>query len=104
MANNKSTFQHFMDMANSHPDRESAVFQNNLRSYVKYANEQGLFTSSEYNEENEYRAGQLFMEFEEITEGLKSSDNSATGPKAKALVRMGRRRPEWDWPVGETPD
>jgi hypothetical protein len=36
--------------------------------------------------------------------GLRSDDNSPNGPKAQALVDLGRRRPEWDWAVGETPD
>jgi len=104
MTNNKSTYQYFMDMANVHPDRNSEVFQRNIRDYTKYHIQQGLFTSTESDEENEYRAGQLFMEFEEITEGLKSGDRSPSGQMAMALNKLDGRRPlEWNWPVGETP-
>lgn len=100
----ESTYQHFMNMANNHTDRESPVFQRNLRDYVNYHIQQGLFTSSDNDYENEYRAGQLFMEFEEITAGLKSGDRSPTGQMARALNMLdGRRSLEWNWPVGETP-
>lgn len=47
--------------------------------------------------------GRLVEEFERIMRDLNSDDNSPDGPKARALVTLGRRRPEWDWPVGETP-
>ena len=32
-----------------------------------------------------------------------SKNNSAKGPKAKALELFGLRQPEWEWAVGDTP-
>lgn len=34
---------------------------------------------------------------------LKNEDNSASGSKAEALIQLGRRQLDWDFPVGETP-
>lgn len=43
-------------------------------------------------------------EWKAIEEGLKSKDNSPDGPKARALVAIGRRDPQEKRPVGGTPD
>jgi hypothetical protein len=45
----------------------------------------------------------LIEKLQNILKGLQSDDNSPNGPKAQALVDIGRRQPEWDWNVGETP-
>lgn len=44
--------------------------------------------------------------FKEVIKGLKSKDNSKTGPKAKALERIGRRSKEWEdyYAVGDSPE
>ncbi len=42
--------------------------------------------------------------FRGVLIGLDSKDNSPNGPKAQALAALGRRHPEWDWAVGETPE
>lgn len=45
-------------------------------------------------------AGNLFR----VVEGLRSGDTSPEGQMHFALVEVGRRLPETDYPVGETPD
>ena len=39
----------------------------------------------------------------EVVAALKSKDNTPTGAKAKALVEIGRRDPEWQYEVGNSP-
>ena len=43
--------------------------------------------------------------FKEVIKGLKSKDNSKTGPKARALEAIGRRSREWRdyYVVGDSP-
>jgi len=36
-------------------------------------------------------------------QGRKQKDTSADGPLVKALLKLGRRKPDWHFPVGETP-
>lgn len=42
-------------------------------------------------------------DFKSIVRDLKTKDRSATGKKAQALVKLGRRRADWHYRVGETP-
>ena len=44
--------------------------------------------------------------FKEVIKGLKSKDNSKTGPKARALEAIGRRSREWRdyYVVGDSPE
>ncbi len=67
-----------------------------LRDYINNnPNADGSYmTAQEALQSEEYR--QLVID-------LSSWDNSPNGPKAQALVKLGRRRPEWNWAVGETP-
>ncbi|SRR6266852_5492239 len=67
-----------------------------LRDYINNnPNADGsLMTAQEALQSEEYR---------QIVIDLSSWDNSPSGPKAQALVKIGRRRPEWNWAVGETP-
>lgn len=43
-------------------------------------------------------------EFREIIAALKTKSRTAKGVKARALVKLGRRDPNWAFAVGETPD
>jgi len=76
-------------------DTSSNVYEAILRDYVNYEHSQGNFITP-YEAENS-------VEFQYVLIGLMSDDNSPNGYKAGALVALGRRRPEWDWNVGETP-
>jgi len=44
--------------------------------------------------------------FKDVIKGLKSKDNSKTGPKARALESIGRRSKEWSdyYAVGDSPE
>lgn len=48
-------------------------------------------------------AARQSSEMKTAIKDLRSKDNSPTGKKAKALEKLGRRDPEWDMPVGESP-
>jgi hypothetical protein len=50
------------------------------------------------------RAVPGYKQWRTIMRGLASKDNSARGAKAKALVLLGLRDPDWDWDVGDTPE
>ncbi len=103
----RDTYQWFMAMAINRPEYSGSArgaYMDAVNSYAKYARENGMLDSTGNESMDEYRAGQVFTDFEDnVLEGLMSEDNSAYGPKAQALVYIGRRQPEWDWPVGETP-
>jgi hypothetical protein len=45
-----------------------------------------------------------YKQWRTIMRGLASKDNSARGAKARALVLLGLRDPDWDWDVGDTPE
>lgn len=52
---------------------------------------------------NDVRTSQDFKDaYKAIAHGGKNRDKSADGPLAKALVKMGRRKKEWTFPVGES--
>ena len=81
-------------------DRYEAQYESILSDFI---NHQGL--------NDELASGSLSRddienseEFQAVLEGLKSGDTSSDGEMAEALVAIGRREPDWDWPVGETPD
>lgn len=57
------------------------------------------------NNPNEKVRGKGATKFKEVMKGLKSKDNSKTGPKARALEALGRRSKEWRdyYVVGDSP-
>ena len=72
-----------------------------VRDYLKTQREQGKSIT-----EREARASKEFKDIQRALkyEGKTDKSRAPTSAKAKALVKLGRRRPEDDWNVGETPD
>lgn len=58
------------------------------------------------NNPGEKVRGKKSGEFQSVLAGLRSKDNSPTGPKARALERLGRRSKEWRdyYAVGDSPE
>ncbi len=64
-----------------------------------------LFDFYEHNSESYSSVEQAANseDFKLVLEMIASKDHSPDGEVARALVAIGRREPEWDWNVGETP-
>ena len=67
-----------------------------MRDYLRSKAEQGIPMT-----EQEARQSK---EFKHLRRTLGYRSNKPTSEKAKTLAKLGRRKPEWDFAVGETPD
>lgn len=99
-------YQNFLQMAENDPEYYDidGQFRQSLGIWLKYADKEGLLVSSGNDFTDEYRAGQLFTEFEAFHGEMGSGDDSPHGRMAQALIGINARRPEDWWNVGETPE
>ncbi len=82
-----------------------ASYQHHYESVLEdfYAHNSESFASREEAEHSEdfHILLEIFGRYEEEAPG--DRDMSPDSELAQALVALGRREPDWDWNVGETP-
>jgi hypothetical protein len=66
-----------------------------VRDFIDMKSREGVILT-----EREARASK---EYKDIVRALKYKSNKPDGAKAQALIKLGRRAPEYDWFVGDTP-
>ncbi len=83
--------------------KAAPVRKGSMVRYNRMVSDFQAYMKREHGIEMTRREVRQSADMKSIVKDLRSKDTSPDGKKAKALVRLGRRRPEADYPVGDTP-